>query len=116
MAVFCHAGLNGLNPRFHHKDEENGNFEYSSRLHTYVPGHEKTNVLHMQKQKAQISFAVTAKLITAFVFATWIVLFLYFLNPNFQPLCIFCACTAQFVSDLFKNHNVGFLLTQLICT
>ena len=36
------------------------------------------------KTKAQISFAVTAKLISAFVFATWIVHFLFFLNPKFQ--------------------------------
>ena len=35
-------------------------------------------------EKAQISFAVTAKLISAFVFATRIVLFLFFLNPKFQ--------------------------------
>ena len=33
--------------------------------------------------KAQISFAVTAKLISAFVFDTWIAQFLYFLNPKF---------------------------------
>ena len=32
----------------------------------------------------QISFAVTAKLISAFVFATRIVKSLYFLNPKFQ--------------------------------
>ena len=36
------------------------------------------------KTKTQISFAVTAKLISAFVFATWIVHFLFFLNPKFQ--------------------------------
>ena len=34
--------------------------------------------------KAQISFAVTAKLISAFVFATRIVQFLFYLNPKFQ--------------------------------
>ena len=34
--------------------------------------------------KMQISFAVTAKLISAFVFATWIVQFLFYLNPKFQ--------------------------------
>ena len=33
--------------------------------------------------KAQISFAVTAKLISAFVFATRIVHFLFLLNPKF---------------------------------
>ena len=36
------------------------------------------------KTKTQISFAVTAKLISAFVFATQIVQSLYFLNPKFQ--------------------------------
>ena len=50
--------------------------------------HEKTNVLHMRKQRPQISFAVTAKLISAFVFATWIVQSLYFLIRNFKPLAI----------------------------
>ena len=34
--------------------------------------------------KTQISFAVTVKLISAFVFATQIVQSLYFLNPKFQ--------------------------------
>ena len=37
-----------------------------------------------EKTKTQISFAVTAKLINAFVFATRIVQFLYYLNPKFQ--------------------------------
>ena len=36
------------------------------------------------KTKAQISFAVTAKLISAFVFATRIVYFPFFLYPKFQ--------------------------------
>ena len=36
------------------------------------------------KTKAQISFAVTAKLISAFIFATRIVQFLFYLNPKFQ--------------------------------
>ena len=36
------------------------------------------------KTKTQISFAVTAKLISTFVFATWIVLYLYFLNTKFK--------------------------------
>ena len=50
------------------------------------------------KTKTQISFAVTAKLISAFVFATWIVQSLFYLNPKFQasshllwlysPLCV----------------------------
>ena len=36
------------------------------------------------KTKTQISFVVTVKLISAFVFATWIVQSLSFLNPKFQ--------------------------------
>ena len=36
------------------------------------------------KTKTQISFAVTEKLISAFVFATRIVQYLYFLNAKFQ--------------------------------
>ena len=39
------------------------------------------------KTKTQIRFAVTAKLISAFVFATQIVQSLYFLNPKFQAYC-----------------------------
>ena len=41
------------------------------------------------KTKAQISFAVTAKLISAFVFATRIVQFLFYLNPKFQASSFF---------------------------
>ena len=43
--------------------------------------HEKNGFLHMRK-KMQISLAVTAKLISVFVFATQIVQSLYFLNPK----------------------------------
>ena len=48
------------------------------------PRHEKNQQSAYAKTKTQISFAVTAKLISAFVFATWIVQSLYFLNPKFQ--------------------------------
>ena len=44
----------------------------------------KPVVFAYAKTKTQISFAVTAKLISAFVFATRIVQSLYFLNPKFQ--------------------------------
>ena len=60
------------------------------------------------KTKTQISFAVTAELISAFVFATWIVQSLYFLNQNFKSLAIFSGCTAQLVSDLVKNPEDQF--------
>ena len=36
------------------------------------------------KWKTQISFAVTLRLISAFVFATWVVQYLFFLNTKFQ--------------------------------
>ena len=39
---------------------------------------------YAKKTKTQISFAVTAKLISAFVSATWIVQSLLYLNPKFQ--------------------------------
>ena len=72
----------------------------------FEPRHEKTGFLHMRKQKTQISFAATAKLISAFVFATRIVQSLYFLN--FKLLAIFCGCTAGFVSDLARNPEHRF--------
>ena len=48
--------------------------------------------------------------------------FCYFLNPKFPasihllclPLSIFCACTAWFVLNLFRNIIVGFLMMWLI--
>ena len=58
----------------------------------------KTGCFVYANTKTQISFAVTAKLFSAFVFATRIVQSLYFLNPKFQasshllwlysPLCV----------------------------
>ena len=51
---------------------------------TVEPHREKTGISAYAKTKAQISFAVTAKLISAFVFATRIVYFLFFLYPKFQ--------------------------------
>ena len=50
----------------------------------YEPRREKTGFLHNAKTKTQIIFVVTAKLISAFVFATLIVQSLYFLNTKFQ--------------------------------
>ena len=41
-------------------------------------------VRHYAKTKTQISFAVTAKLISAFVFTTRILQSLFFLNPEIQ--------------------------------
>ena len=50
------------------------------------PVMKKTRLFANAKTKTQISFAVTAtaKLISAFVFSTWIVQSLYFLHSKFQ--------------------------------
>ena len=48
--------------------------------------------------------AVTAQLISAFVFATWIVQSLF----SFKPLNIFYSCTAWFVSDRVGNPKDQF--------
>ena len=81
------------------------------------------------KTKTQISFTVTAKLISAFVFTTQIVQSLYFLNSKFQasshllrlysPVCVgpgrkpehrFSHNEAHIVGEeiLMSNHNIGF--------
>ena len=64
------------------------------------------------KTKAQISFAVTAKLISAIVFATWIVQSFFF-NPKFQASSLLLDCKGWFVSDLVRTQIVGFLPHRL---
>ena len=51
---------------------------------TNEPCCEKTGFLHMRKKRHRSAFGVTAKLISAFVFAIQRVQSLYFLNPKFQ--------------------------------
>ena len=70
--------------------------------------HEKTVFLPIQKTKAQISCAVTAQLIIAFVFTTWIVQYLFFLNTKLPASSLFCDCTGQFVSELVGNTEDWF--------
>ena len=54
------------------------------KLKIYEPRYEKNRLFAYAKTKTQISFAVTAKLISAFVFTIRIVQSLYFLYPEFQ--------------------------------
>ena len=54
------------------------------RYGAYEPRHETKGCLHRCETKTQISFAVTAKLISAFVFAIPREQSLYFLNLKFQ--------------------------------
>ena len=56
------------------------------------------------KTKMQISFAVTAQLISDFVYAAMIVHSL----RNLKPLTNFCGHTARFVSDLVGNPEYRF--------
>ena len=58
-----------------------------------------------KKTKAQISFAVTAKLISVFVFATRIVQFLFYLNQKFQASSSFlCLYRPVCVGPVRKPH------------
>ena len=57
------------------------------------------------KTKTQNSFAVTAKLISAFVFATRIVQSLYFLNTKFHASsCFLCLYSPVCVGPVRKPH------------
>ena len=67
----------------------------------------KPYFLLCEKKKTQISFAVTAKLISAFVFVSWIQS-LVFLNLKFQAFTTFCGSTDPFVSDLVGNPEDRF--------
>ena len=83
--------------------------------------------------RAQISFAVTAKLISAFVFATRIVQFLLYFNPKFQasssflclyrsvcvgpvrkPHCWFSHEVAQIYTEFYSQRNFIFDLPSLL--
>ena len=59
--------------------------ECLERHHRHISLVMRKPVFAYAKTKTQISFAVTAKLISAFVFASRKIQFLYFLNLKFQP-------------------------------
>ena len=54
--------------------------------------------MRKQRRRSAVQCAVTAQLISAFVFATKIVQFLFYLYTKFQASN--CDCTGQFMSDL----------------
>ena len=68
--------------------------------------------------EAQISFAVAAKLISTFVFATRIVQFLYFLNTKFPVsshlLCLYSPVSVEHVwkPHCWFSHEVAHLLSS----
>ena len=66
------------------------------------PCHEKKKkqIFAYAKTKAQISFAVTAKLISAFVFTTRIIKLFLLLYPKFQASSLFFQdCIGQFMKS-----------------
>ena len=65
-------------------------------------------------QKMQISFAVVAKLISAFVFATRIVQFLSFINTKFQASNLLLRLYSPVCVGPGRKI-VGFLTHRLIC-
>ena len=78
-------------------------------MKTFEPPHGKTNNLHRRKKKMQISFAETAKLISAFVFATRIVQFFFYLIPKFQASSSFLLlCRLVCVGPVRKPHCLFF--------
>ena len=79
----------------------------------FEPRSEKTGFLHMRNTKAQISFTVTVKLISAFVFTTRIVQSLYFLNPKFQASSHLLWLYSPVCEDQF-SHNEAHLSSNLI--
>ena len=62
----------------------NDNMVHVIQRTIFEPRHEITGFLHMRKQRHRSVVAVTAQLISAFVFTIRIAQSLYFLNPKFQ--------------------------------
>ena len=77
-----------------------------SNQSSYEPPHGKMNNLHIYaKTKTQISLAVTAKLISAFVFAKRIVQSLFYLYPKFKASSSFlCLYRSVCVGPVRKPH------------
>ena len=71
-------------PHFHFAIILSTVFHYGDMPMQYEPRREKTVFFAYAKTKTQISFVVTAKLISTFVYATCIVQSLNYLNPKFQ--------------------------------
>ena len=70
-----------------------------------MPQHEETEIFDYTKTKAQISCAVTAQLISAFVFTAQIVKFISYFYPKFQDSTFFCGHIGCFVLDLVGNAS-----------
>ena len=69
---------------------------------TFEPRREKKNCLFEYADQPRNC------IISDYIFALQKIQFLYFLNPKFKHLSIFCFCTALFVSDLNGNPQCSF--------
>ena len=74
------------------------------------PVREKTNNLHRQKQRRR-----SAELCSNFVFATRIVLSLFFLKPEFQCSSLLLLLQADLCWTWSETQIVGFLMQRLKC-
>ena len=84
---------------------------------TTEPRHEKTNVLHMRKQRHRsdidtyqlhVNHEADQRLCFRYTNST-----IPFQIRNSKPLAIMCGCRAWLKSDQVGNHSVGFLMTRL---
>ena len=75
----------GVSNQVRHKPDYTKWLEaWNFRFRKWEPRLDKNQRFAYAKAKTQISIAVTAKLISAFVFATWIIQYLFFLNTKFS--------------------------------
>ena len=114
MELCKHAHVIGIpsNPTFIYNVVKLGGLEGYT---LFEPRCEKTGLFVYAKTKTQIRCAVTAQLISAFVFAIRIVQSFYFLNPKFQassyhlwlhsPVC---------VRPVFSQR--GSILSYIVCS
>ena len=80
----------------------------------YELHHEKTRFLPMRKLRR--SCAVTAQLISAFVFASRIVQSLFFLNPKFYDSSLLLRhVQANLCQTWSEAHKISFLMLLLKC-
>ena len=77
----------------------------------FEPHHEKTRFLPVQKQRCRSA----VQLISAFVFATWLVQFLFYLDPKSQASSLFSVpVQADQCRTWSETMKTSFLVSRLI--
>ena len=118
--ITCVISFLTLRPSLRLIDQLDGIFFGISTLilkptHCYMSRVVRNRFFAYAKTKTQISFAETAKLISAFVFATKIVQSLYFLYTKFQASShLVWLYSPVYVGPGQKPRKTGFLTTRLI--